>query len=128
MPDRGVLSWGHVGLRLPTPCRRALTKAIHTPAFELALKGHVVAAGEDADAVELALHKLPLVPVWEELLRQQLPVASRMPGGAYMGVPRSPGAVGEGEHAAAVEEPILKVPHISGAVGKCQLPNAMPAT
>lgn len=50
MLDRAMLSW-------------ALTEAIHTPAFELALKSHVVAAGEDADAVELALHKLPLVPV-----------------------------------------------------------------
>lgn len=55
--------------------RAALTKAVHTPAFELALKGHVVTAGEDPDAIELALYKLPLVPVWEDLLRQQLPSA-----------------------------------------------------
>lgn len=75
-PDGDALSWSRGGLRLPAPFRRALTEAIHAPAFELALKGHVVAAGEDADAVELALHKLPLVPAQEELLRQQLPAAS----------------------------------------------------
>lgn len=46
----------------------------------------------------------------------------------YLGAPRSPGAVGEGEHTTAVEEPVLEVPHVSGAIGKCQLPDAMPAT
>lgn len=63
-----------------------LTEAIHAPAFELALKGHVVTAGEDSNTVELALHKLPLIPVWEDLLRQQLPTAS---GNAHGGVRRS---------------------------------------
>lgn len=47
--------------RTPPGCR-ALTEAIHAPAFELALEGHVVVAGEDADTAELALHELPLVP------------------------------------------------------------------
>lgn len=64
----------------------ALTEAIHAPAFELALKGHVVTAGEDSNTIELALHKLPLIPVWEDLLRQQLPMAS---GNAQGGVRRS---------------------------------------
>ena len=85
MLDGAVLSWGRTGLRLPAPCRQALTEAIHTPAFELALKGHVVAAGEDTDAVELALHELPLVPAREKPLRQQLPAAS---GDAREGVRR----------------------------------------
>lgn len=48
--------------------------------------------------------------------------------GVYAGVPRSPGAIREGEHAAAVEQPVLKVPHVSGAISKRQLPNAVPAT
>lgn len=74
--DGAALNRGRVGLRLPVPCCRALTEAVHAPAFELALKGHVITAGEDADAIELALHKLPLVPAQEELLRQQLPMAS----------------------------------------------------
>lgn len=66
--------------------RAALTEAVHAPAFELALKGHVVTAREDSDAIELALHKLPLVPVREGLLRQQLPAAR---GNARGGVGRS---------------------------------------
>lgn len=81
MLDRAVRSWG-----LPAPCHLALTEAIHAPAFELALKGHVVTAGEDADAVELALHELPFIPVREELLRQRLPMAS---GNAQGGVRRA---------------------------------------
>lgn len=87
----GAAGQGHAEL---VPCRaaaatqfhQALTKTIHAPAFELALKGHVVAAGEDADAVELALHKLALVPAREELLRQQLPAASGdAQGGVHVG-------------------------------------------
>jgi len=85
MLDGATLNWGHAGLRLPAPCRQALTEAVHAPAFELALKRHVVTAGEDADAVELALHKLPLVPAREELLRQQLPGHAGMPGGCTWG-------------------------------------------
>lgn len=49
--------------RTPPGCR-ALTEAIHAPAFELALEGHVVVAGEDADTAELALHELSLIPAW----------------------------------------------------------------
>lgn len=73
MLDGAMPSWGRMDLRLPAPCCQALTEAVHTPAFELALKGHVVKAGKDTNAVELPLHKLPLVPEWEEFLRQKLP-------------------------------------------------------
>jgi len=41
---------------------------------------------------------------------------------------RSPGAVGKAEHAAAMEEPILKVPHVGGAIGKRQLADTVPAS
>lgn len=75
---RTLLSWGCAGLwraqstGCPSRCcvstaqakrnLQALTKAIHTSAFELALEGHVVIAGEDADTAKFALHKLPLIP------------------------------------------------------------------
>lgn len=39
-----------------------------------------------------------------------------------------PGAIGEGEHATAMEEPILKVPNVSSAISKRQLSDAVPAT
>lgn len=83
MLEGAVLSRGHADACTMPP---ALTEAIHAPAFELALKSHVVTAGEDSNATELALHKLPLVPVWEDLLRQQLPTAS---GNAQGGACRS---------------------------------------
>uniref|UniRef100_A0A8B9PBH9 Phosphatidylinositol 4-kinase type 2 n=8 Tax=Aves TaxID=8782 RepID=A0A8B9PBH9_APTOW len=173
--------------RDPGRGRRALTEAVHAPAFELALEGHVVVAGEDADAVELALHEFPLVPArdgdgirrtacnapspaaetaaaaatattlwpragsWSQTPRKQLCGAGgtsrRAHADTHRGrpslagdaavpcraappreAPRSPGAVGEGEHAAAVEEPVLEVPHVSGAVRKRQLADAVPAT
>lgn len=41
---------------------QALTKAIHTTAFELALEGHVVIAGEDTNTTKFTLHKLSLIP------------------------------------------------------------------
>lgn len=41
---------------------QALTKAIHTSAFELAFEGHVVIAGEDTNTTKFALHKLSLIP------------------------------------------------------------------
>lgn len=124
----GHASWGRMDLRLPTPCCQALTKAVHAPAFELALKGHIVEAGKNADAVELPLHKLPLVPEGEEFLRQKLPAERGDAWGVHTGVPRSPGAIREGEHTTAMEESILKVPHVSGAISKRQLPHTMPAT
>lgn len=83
MLEGAVLSRGRAGARTMPP---ALTKAIHAPAFELALESHVVTAGEHSNAIELALHELPLVPVWEDLLRWQLPTAS---GNAQGGVCRS---------------------------------------
>lgn len=90
-PEQEVLDgvtpgWSRRGLWLPAPRCWALTQAIHTPAFELALEGHVVAASEDAHAVELALHKLPLVPAWEEALGQQPPPAAS--GDAWEGLYR----------------------------------------
>lgn len=128
MLDGAMLSWGRMDLRLPTPCCQALTKAVHAPAFELALKGHIVEAGKNADAVELPLHKLPLVPEGEEFLRQKLPAERGDVCGVHTGVPHSPGAIREGEHTTAMEESILEVPHVSGAISKRQLPHTMPAT
>lgn len=46
----------------------------------------------------------------------------------HTGEPHSPGAVGECEHTTAMEEPVLKVPHVSGAISKRQLPHTVPAT
>lgn len=51
----------HVTLNYhPTEVR--LTKTIYSAIFKFPLKGHVVIANENSNAIKLALGKLPLIP------------------------------------------------------------------
>lgn len=44
------------------PTEVKLTKTIYSAIFKFPLKGHVVIANENSDAIKLALGKLPLIP------------------------------------------------------------------